>query len=192
MNHKFLAGRKLMHSIKINYIADENVNQHRLEKIFNDLYLKNYLLKIDVYDFSLVKNINKYIETLNNKNIRVFEFGYEEHKDAQNVILKNIDKDSLVFTSIKTNIVIDTKFIDELDFEKLNENYGFVYSDYSIREVRCYMQSHKTGGIINTPMIFWNTKKIMENKNESNVFNHVYGTSMGKHIPKISCKIIYD
>ena len=193
VSHKFLAGRKLMHSIKINYIADENIDKNRLEKILDYSPMKNYKLKIDMHDFSLGKgSIKNFVDESENKNIRVFEHPFEDRRDIQKTVLKNITDEFAVFANIKTNIILNTDIIDCIDFKELNKNYAYVYTDYLIGKVRCYMQSHRSGATVNTPLIFWNTKKVIGQKEEDDVFNTVYGNNIGLQIPKAACKIIYD
>ena len=117
VSHKFLAGRKLMHSIKINYIADESINKNRLEKILNYSPMKNYKLKIDIYDFSLEKgSIKNFVDEINNKDIRAFEYPFEDRQYIQKTVLKNISDEFTVFANIKTNTVLNTDIIDCIDF----------------------------------------------------------------------------
>lgn len=193
VSHKFLAGRKLMHSIKINYIADESINKDRLEKILHYSPMKNYDLKIDIHDFSLEKgSIKNFVDQMKNKNITAFEYPFEDRQFIQKAVLKNISNEFLVFANIKTNTVINTEIIDDIDFQEINKNYAFVYTDYSIGKVRCYMQSHRAGATVNTPLILWNTEKVIEKKDEEDAFNSVYGNNIGLQIPKSACTIIYD
>jgi hypothetical protein len=182
-----------MSNIVINYVIDKDIDDDQVKSMFNNIYLKNHNLEIYVYDFSIDKKLKQILDSLVINNLKLTEYPYEQHDEADDIIIDNMKNSSnfVAFTNLKNNIVINNETIDSIDFDILQDDqFGFLYLDYYIGNIRCYMQSNKPGSKINTPIIFWSTEKAIKTKGK-NVYNTLYRSYMGIHAPKSGCTVVY-
>lgn len=177
-----------MTSISINYIIQEDIDEEYFNKILNGCKSDKYDLSITFHDFSLQNKIKEYNK---DSNIIVVSENYEDREDSQDIVLKNFTRyaDSKMMTLVNDNVIFHN--IDAIDFNIINDNplIGFIYTDYNINGIRCFLKSHSpVSNFIAMPICFWRTSKLIENISD-NTLATIYGGSLGIHIPKDICTI---
>lgn len=187
-----------MKNIVINYKILKDISQDVLEKIVTGCYSQKYKIFLNLYDFSLSKNTAEYIKTINvadNINISYSSQNYEDIQESDNIILYNLIQhgDSLSFGIFADNLIFNQGAMDGMDFEALaDETNGFLYFDYNIKNIRCFLRSRSVNVQINVPAIFWSTSKLIRHipqKDKLNIVGNNYGSI---HIPHSMCTIYPD
>lgn len=179
-----------MKNIKINYVVLNDISESKYEKLTEVCNSsKNHNVSINFYDFSLVKKIKNYKEK---NNVSIIEESYEDYEKAQEIIINNFTSyaNSSFVAILNDSTIIEN--IDIIDFESLYDvdMLGFVYTDYTIDGVRCFMKSHSANNKSAMPIVFWKKNKLIEHINgEENPLASIYGSSVGIHIPESICTI---
>lgn len=183
-----------MSNIVINYIIDQEIDADKINAILSSINIEQHNTEINVYDFSIDKKWKSIIDDSPSLKINVQEHPYEQRDESSSMILESVKGKSEItaFANLKNNVMLNSNVIDSVDFDTLNnDDIGFLYFDYKIGNIRCYLQSNKPGSKTNTPIMFWSAKKSTEDHTSDNAYNHIYKKYMGLHIPKIGCTIIY-
>lgn len=193
-----------MNNIVVNYKISKDINKNVLSAIIDGCASKKYKVFLNIYDFSLSKNAETQIEEYlkesdlsfkitENLKIKIVHKDYEEFSEADNIILGGIIKhgDSLAFVLLPENIAL--KNIDTIQFEALKEdNIGFIYPDYSINDIRCYLRSRSFNVNISIPAIFWSTSKLVMHLPEKDKLSIVSNKYAGIHVPEDLCTVYTD
>jgi hypothetical protein len=188
-----------MNIISINYIVQKDIDEKRLSMILNGLTSNKYKILLNIYDFSLSKRVTDLVSNLKldpeKIKLLVIPGDYEEREQAHNIITRNFMQyvDSICMTVLHDNLVINNNALDYIDFNILKEEtVGFIYPDYNIKKVRCFLRSHSIRTQINTPVIFWSVDKVLRHMAEKDILNKIYGSYSGVHIPNSLCTAYPD
>lgn len=177
-----------MKNISINYITKRNLQKDHIEKISNGCNSKKYKVDITLHDFSLSKK-NK--ELINDKDIQIAEYDYEDFENAETNILKNIVQfvDSAFVAIVNDNVLINN--IDRINFEEISkiDFLGLVYSDYSLNGTRCFLRSHRPDIKIGLPLSFWCADKLIKHVSQEEKLAEIYSRYIGFHVPENICSI---
>lgn len=183
-----------MSNILINYSILNNSTKENIEKIINGCYSKQHKITLNLYDFSLKKNVKKLITEITNDEyikINVINKDFEDSNKFLEIILDSIIQygDCIVFTAINDNCILKKDAIDSIDYKRFEEKiHGFTYFDYNVNNIRCYLKS--VAANISIPIIFFSTQVIIDNLSEGkNTISHVLKNSISHHISKNLCDI---
>lgn len=183
-----------MKNIAINYIVHNNINAEKFNAIVKPITEnKKYKTKLNVYDFSLKKELHDYdLSKYQDIEYSWTECDYEDVKEANSIVLKNFINfaDSICTSIVYDNLIFNNNSIDEIDVSLFENDYiGFIYSDYIVDNKRFFLKSHSSNSQINTPMVFWSTEKLLKHISENNILQLIYGSYVGIHIPKPLCTV---
>ena len=186
-----------MNSIVINYKILKNIDISKLQTIIDGCISNKYKVFLNLYDFSLSKNLEKYLQSLNplNIDISVINHDYEDFSNADNIILNNIIKygDGTAFAIFPDNLVLDKNCIDQFNFDILKDEInGLIYFDYTINNIRCFLRSRVMNIKINVPVVFWSIPKLIKFISEQDKLNIISTNFAAIHIPNSICKIFTD
>lgn len=178
-----------MNNISINYALCKNVNQNIIDRITSLLKSEKYKVSINIYDFSLEKKAKEYVS---GNQASVIEQDYEEYKDYQSIIVKNFTRyaDASLVVILHENVFIHD--LDSIDLTVINDNplHGFIYTDYNMNGVRCFVKSHGPTFKMGMPLVFWSKDKIIQYlSDDENPLGVIYHSSIGIHIPKDICTV---
>jgi len=184
-----------MKNIAINYIIHNYVDCDKFDNIVKPISeSKKYKITLNVYDFSLKKQSHDYnLENYHNVQYSLTECDYEDIKEANKIVAKDFIRfaDSVCTCIVYDSLVFNSNAIDEIDVSLFENNYiGFIYSDYVVDNKRFFLKSHSANSQINTPMVFWSTEKILKHLSEEDIFQSIYGSYVGVHIPKPLCTVL--
>lgn len=177
-----------MNSIAINYIIENPCDKQSVNKILDNCSSDKLKTYLNLFDFTLEKNLKSVLKDFknnNNRTINIFEENYEEKANANEIILNNSLQfaDTTAMIILNDNTLFNKDCLHEIDFEMLNNiNTGFLYSDYIINNVRCFLLSHASGVSVGLPVIFWSTHKLIKHMSKD-VFKTILSTYGGIHIP---------
>lgn len=187
-----------MQNIVINYKILGDIDYKLLSSIINGCVSKKYEVFLNLYDFSLSKRIKKQLDEIkfslseNYPKIEIYARDYEEREDADKIILQNLIQhgDSIAFVTIAENVVLQCYSLDKLDLEWLKEeSSGFIYTDYHINDIRCFMRSRAMNVSLNIPVVFWSTSKLVRHFTDQDKLQIVGNNYASIHIPKSLCTI---
>ena len=184
-----------MNSILINYKIVKSIDEERLKALVLGCISKNYNVILNIYDFSLTKNIQKYITGLDLEKkikISVIEKDYEDAENADKIILQNLIPfaNTIATAILPEGIILNNLSLDQIDFDKFkNEIIGFLYFDYTLENIKCFMKSRSNGLQISIPAIFWSTKKLLANISNENLLQNIASNSASIHLAKNLCTI---
>lgn len=187
-----------MKNIVINYKISKNIDNTTFNKIISGCVSEKYKVFLNLYDFSLSKDTKEYTDQLsaiNNLNINYIPQNFEDVKEADQIILGSLIQygDSVAFGIFGENTILNTGGVDLVDFNLLAEEInGFIYFDYNIKNIRCFLRSRSTNIQLNVPAIFWSTSKLIRyipEKEKLNIVGNNYGSI---HIPYSLCTIYPD
>lgn len=183
-----------MNIVSINYIVQNGMDDQKLAKIISGLSSSKYKVLLNLYDFSLSKNMKDMVSNLKideeKIKIIVIDSDYEELENANKIIVKNFMQyvDSISIAILHDNLILHKDALDRIEFARMKEeNIGFTYPDYNIKDVRCYLRSHASNVQISTPAVFWSTDKILRHIAEQDILSTVYNSYIGVHIPESLC-----
>ena len=183
-----------MKPIVVNYSIAKEIDVERLQEIANGCQSSNHTVRLNLYDFSISKKILSQIESVKapeNVKISAINKDYEELSDYVKIaiqdLIKHMDAQSNCF--LNESVVLVPNAVDDIDFNLFNtdENYGFLYFDYEIEGLRCFIKSTGNKGAI--PAIFFSTKKTMENISKEDPIKSIFTSTISLHIPKSLCKV---
>lgn len=186
-----------MSNIVLNYKICKNIDASIIEKIVNNSVSEKHKVFINIYDFSPLKGVEDIIKKKfsDNKNISVFKKDFEDKNEADNIMLENLIQygDSLAFGMMSESTILNKFAIDKINFDLLKEDInGFLYFDYCVNNVRCYLRS-RTSVINNSILcVFWSTEKLIKFINEKDKMNIVSNNFAGVHIAKNLCTVYID
>lgn len=182
-----------MSNIVINYIILNSIKPNRLTSIIEACRSKQHNVSIVFNDFSLNKQVADQLKNyeLDDIKVSVINRDYEDSQDAMSIVTKNFISysDSDITSIVYENLEFEPKIFDAFDFE-IFDNYGFIYGDYSVQNIRCYLRSHASNTKLSIPFVFWSTEKIIKNIEHEDVLEYLFNNYMGYHIPKSICTII--
>lgn len=184
-----------MNNIAINYIILNHIESDVLSRIVDSCRSTKYKVSLIFNDFSLDKNIAKQLEDINKDNINLSTINcdYEDSNNAMNIIVDGFVaySDSTIVSMVHENLIFKSGIFDTLDLDIL-DTYGFIYGDYDIQGIRCYLRSHAASIKLSIPFVFWSTKKLIESISLSpkDALEYMFNNYMGFHIPKSLCTII--
>jgi hypothetical protein len=130
-----------------------------------------------------------------NTSIKYIPEFYESIPNADNIVLSNLIRhgDSTAFCILPENVTLFRNALDEIDFSWLNEDLnGFIYCDFHLNNIRCYVRSRAMGTQLNLPIVFWSTDKLVRHLGEENKLNIVGNNYASLHIPKSVCTVFQD
>jgi hypothetical protein len=178
-----------MNSIIINYVLDSPYNHNSIEKLLQYCHSDNITIYLNFYDFTIDKKLSSILQDFkigDNTIVKIFENDYEEKSNINDIILSNLIQfsDSQLMTILHDDTIINQHAIDRINFEIFNDiNIGFLYSDYIINNIRCFLLSHMSGIHMNIPIIFWSMPKIIKHMSQD-VFTTITSGYAGFHIPE--------
>jgi hypothetical protein len=182
-----------MQNIVINYKILNDIDDNLLLSIVNGCNSKKYKVFLNLYDFSLSKRIESQLSQIKSLiEIEILTRDYEERENADNIVLQNLIQhgDSIAFASISDNVVLNPYSIDELGLEWLKEeSSGFIYTDYNINDIKCFMRSRAMNVSLNIPVVFWSTSKLVKHFTDQDKLQIVGNNYASIHIPKSLCTI---
>jgi len=134
---------KFFDAFKLNF-SKQNIEESRISRKFNDLYIKNRIEKVDIYSFNL--DFDK------KKNGKEFFYGYElyTNKINSNAFEKNIntneeEKISTRYPDGGTNFLINSIY---LSYKKINKNLNY---NFGIRGTKTNLKSKISSDFFNFP-----------------------------------------
>ena len=134
---------KFFDAFKLNF-SKQNIEESRISRKFNDLYIKNRIEKVGVYSFNL--DFDK------KKNGKEFFYGYElyTNKINSNAFEKNIntnqeEKISTRYPDGGTNFLINSIY---LSYKKVNKNLNY---NFGIRGTKTNLKSKISSDFFNFP-----------------------------------------
>jgi len=178
-----------MNSIVVNYVLENPITSDNIRSIIDGCISKKYKIHLNFYDFRLNKNLQSIIDDIKvdkNTVIKIFEKDYEDKKDGTDIIINHCLQfsDSLSMIIFNSYSIINKGALDQIDFSLFtNKNLGFLYTDYTINKIRCYLLSHIGGINMNVPIIFWSMPKVIEHLSQDTLKN-IASKSAGIHIPE--------
>lgn len=189
-----------MNNIVVNYKIIKDINISKFKDIISGCLSNKYKVYLNIYDFSLSKQIENYLKDINdlelsNINISVSNYDYEDFSNADVIILSNLIRhgDSIAFGIFQDNLIFNTNSIDELNLDLLtNEINGLIYFDYNVNNIRCFLRSRIMNIKLNVPAVFWSTSKLIRNISELDKLNIVANNFAAIHVPNSFCKIFTD
>lgn len=189
-----------MNNIVVNYKIIKDINISKFKDIISGCLSNKYKVYLNIYDFSLSKQIENYLKDINdlelsNINISVSNYDYEDFSNADVIILNNLIRhgDSIAFGIFQDNLIFNTNSIDELNLDLLaNEINGLIYFDYNVNNIRCFLRSRIMNIKLNVPAVFWSTSKLIRNISELDKLNIVANNFAAIHVPNSFCKIFTD
>lgn len=185
-----------MSNIAINYIILKHINDESLLNIINGCTSNIHNIHLQLNDFSLEKKVSEQIKNINNDKIQIetFEYDYEDSSNATEIVLKNFTSycSHNILSIVYDNLTFYPGVIDHIDFNQLieNEMNGFIYGDYDIGSIKCYLRSHAAGLKLNIPFAFWSIKQIIKHLSEESILEYVFSSYMGIHIPQSLCTVL--
>lgn len=193
-----------MKSIIINYKLKDSVTNEKLQKIVSSCKSNKHKVKLNIYDFSLDKNLSKQVQDVDIRqdddsylDIHVLTKNYEDYGESNSEIYKNIIPyaDSTAFALIESQVMFKNNALDELDFSIFEDtNIGCLYFDYDYihndLRTRIYLCSSNTTKNIPIPLLIFSTQKLIENMSHENSDQQTFASSVTKHIPKSLCDVI--
>jgi hypothetical protein len=186
-----------MSNIVLNYKVCKNIDEPIIEKIVNNSVSEKHKVFVNLYDFSPLKMVEGIIKKKfsGNKNISVFTKDFEDRNEADSIMLENLIQygDSLAFGMMSESIILNKFAIDKIDFELLKEDInGFLYFDYCVNNVRCYLKSRSSEINNSIICVFWSTEKLIRFINDKDKMNTISNNFAGVHIPKNLCTAYTD
>lgn len=185
-----------MSSISINYLVLSDIEEENIKNIIDSCDFDNHSISLVFNDFSLNKKTKAIVEKLNiGADIRVNDYDYEDSKNSMNIVVKNFASyaASDFVTIVHQDLLFNKISVSKIDFDILNEeNIGFIYGDYSINNVRCYLRSHAAHVKLSIPFVFWSTKKIVQHVSQENLLDYLFSKYTGIHIPHDLCTVSPD
>jgi len=134
---------KFFDAFKLNF-SKQNIEESRISRKFNDLYIKNRIEKVDIYSFNL--DFDK------KKNGKEFFYGYElyTNKINSNAFEKNINTNEEENISTRypdggTNFLINSIY---LSYKKINKNLNY---NFGIRGTKTNLKSKISSDFFNFP-----------------------------------------
>lgn len=185
-----------MSNIVINYIILKHIDDESLSRIINGCISNTHNMHLQFNDFSLEKTISNQIKNINNDKIKIetFEYDYEDSSNATEIVLKNFTSYCSydILSIVYDNLKFYPESISGIDFKQLleNETYGFIYGDYDIGNIKCYLHSHAAGLKLNLPFAFWSIKQMLKHLSEENILEYMFSSYMGIHIPQSLCTVL--
>lgn len=185
-----------MSNIAINYIILKSIDDKSLSDMINGCISNTHSIYLQLNDFSIEKTISNQIKNITHDKIKVetFEYDYEDSSNATEIVLKNFTSYCSydVLSIVYDNLKFYPDSIDNIDFNRLieNEKNGFIYGDYDIGNIKCYLRSHAAGLKLNIPFAFWSIKKILKHLSEENILEYMFSSYMGIHIPQSLCTVL--
>jgi hypothetical protein len=184
-----------MKSIVINYSIVREVDKEKIHEILNGCKSNKYKVYLNLYDFSLTKKIKNYVDDISDDSIKisVYERDYEDSEKFVQMITDDIIKysNSIAYAALNDSIVLNDNSLDSIDFDIFkNDIYGFLYFDYSINGIRCFVKSRMEKLVM--PVIFFSLGATIKNISSDNVIETLLKNTIGLHIPKSLCIIYPD
>lgn len=186
-----------MNSIAINYIIENKSDEQSINKILQNCRFDNLKIYLNLFDFTIEQNLKSILKNTKsdaNVIVNIFEESYEDKANANEIIINNIIQfsDTVAMVILNDKSVLNKDLLEDIDFEILNSvNTGFLYSDYIMNDIRCFLLSHISGVNLNLPIIFWSTSKLIKHMSKD-VFKTVLATYAGIHIPSPLFIMNYD
>lgn len=181
-----------MTTIAINYVLSKNLTKEILERILSGCCSDKFEILLNFFDFSIDKKNKELINELSKKyssiKISIYDQDYENLKDANNMILKDCIRfaESTAMCILNDQFIINNIILDNIDFDILREEFnGFIYCDYTINDIRCFLTSHIAGISIGMPTMFLSTEKVLKHLSEDNIFSYLFSSYAGIHIPEV-------
>lgn len=178
-----------MNSIVVNYRIAGDISKDRFREIIDGCYSTKYKVILNLYDFSISKIAESY-HLSNNPNISYIKRDFEEIENSEQIMLDNLIKygDALAFCILSENNVLNN--LDSIDFEWLqNPTNGFIYFDYNINSIRCFLRSKGPNIQLNVPVLFWSISKLIDHISDKDKFNIITNNYAGLHIAKNLCTV---
>lgn len=184
-----------MKSIVINYSIVREVDKEKIDEIINGCKSEEYKVYLNFYDFSLTKKIKHYVDCIDNEKIKtsVYQKDYEDSEKFVQMITDDIIKysDSIAYTALNDSIILLENSLDSIDFEIFkNDIYGFLYFDYSINGIRCFVKSRLEK--LTMPAVFFSLGATIKKISSDNVIETLLKNTIGLHIPKSLCIVYPD
>ena len=185
-----------MSNIAINYIILKHTDSKYLSGIINGCTSNIHKIHLQLNDFSLEKKTSEQIKDMANDKLQIetFEYDYEDSNNATEIVLKHFTSycSHDILSIVYDNLTFYPGLIDNIDFNQLmkNEMNGFIYGDYDIGRIKCYLRSHAAGLKLNIPFAFWSIEKILKHLSEENILEYMFSSYMGIHIPQSLCTVL--
>lgn len=185
-----------MSNISINYLILSDLAEENIKNIIDSCSFDNHSTSLVFNDFSLNKKTKEIVDNLNiDSNIVVNNYDYEDSENSMIIVVKNFASyaASDAVTIVHEDLIFNKMSVSKIDFDILNEeNIGFIYGDYSINNVRCYLRSHAAHVKLSIPFVFWSTKKIVQHVSQESLLDYLFSKYMGIHIPHDLCTVSPD
>lgn len=186
-----------MKSIVLNYRITGDISRDRFNQILAGCYSSKYNVILNIYDFSISKNIESYIKSIEETTIKVsyIKRDFEEIENSEQIITENLIKyaDSLALCILPEINVLTEDCIDSIDFEWMNDPInGFIYFDYSVNGIRCFLRSKGPNIQLNVPVLFWSMSKLIKHISDKDKFGIITNNYTGIHIARNLCTVYQD
>ena len=197
-----------MKSIVLNYRITGDISRDRFNQILAGCYSSKYNVILNIYDFSISKNIENYMTGAQtgslpllakrdeeNSKISYIKRDFEEIENSEQIITENLIKyaDSLALCILPEINVLTEDCIDSIDFEWMNDPInGFIYFDYSVNGIRCFLRSKGPNIQLNVPVLFWSMSKLINHISDKDKFGIITNNYTGIHIARNLCTVYQD
>lgn len=186
-----------MKSIVLNYRIANDISEDRFNEILTGCYSLNYNVLLNIYDFSICKKAESYLKKIQDETMRIsyIKKDFEELDNSEQIITDGLIKygDSLALCILSENNVLSKGCIDSIDFEGMNNpTNGFIYFDYTINNIRCFLRSKGSGMQFSVPVIFWSMSKLIKYISNKNKFDIITSNYTGIHVAKNLCTVYQD
>lgn len=183
-----------MSNIALNYIIINDVNKEFISKVAESCKSDLNSIVLSFSDFSLNKNVQKIVNEndWNDTRISVNNYDYEDSENAMNILAKKCIEYSTcdALAIVHQDLIFDNTELNKIDFSILNdESHSFLYGDYNIDGIRCFLRSHSANVKLSIPFVFWSMQKLLSHMSEENVLEYMFTNYMGLHIPQNICTI---
>ena len=180
-----------MKSIVVNYRITGDISEDRFYEIIDGCYSTKYKVILNLYDFSINKLAESY-NLSNNPNVSYIKRDFEEIDNSEQIMLDNLIRygDSLALCILPENNVLVKGCIDSIDFEWMDDpSNGFIYFDYTINGIRCFLRSKGPNIQLNVPVLFWSMSKLIRHITDKDKFAIITNNYVGIHIAKNLCTV---
>lgn len=178
--------------ILVNLSITNDITESIAKEIIEGCRSLKHKVYLNIYDFSLNKIAKKYTEENQNENLKISvqERDYEESNEYVKIAIQDIIKyaDCQSACFLNDSVSLLPQSIDRVNFDIFkDENCGFIYFDYTIGNIRCFLRSSGNNGAV--PFIFFSMKKIIENLSKEEPIQDIFSNTISLHIPESLGKV---
>ena len=186
-----------MKSIVLNYRIASDISEDRFGEILTGCYSSKYNVILNIYDFSITKNIESYLKRVLETPIKIsyIKRDFEEIENSEEIITENLIRygDSLALCILPETNVLSNDCIDNIDFEWMDDPInGFIYFDYTVNGIRCFLRSKGPNIQLNVPVLFWSMSKLIKHISDKDKFGIITNNYTGIHIARNLCTVYQD